>query len=103
MLALFLLGILAFVLIMVLLQLHQYTMTRSLREGFQSGKTRELEPEDRMTPEAFAYNILQHVKGPVTRLSEKLVDVNMWKERIELFSMSPVELARYNLKKPVPK
>ncbi len=65
------------------------------KEGFQ---TRDMEPEDRMTPEAFSYNILQVVKGPIRRLSSQLLDLRNWKERLELAKLSPVELARRNLR-----
>ncbi len=65
-----------------------------VKEGFAN---LEVEPEERMSPEVFSYNLLKAVKGPIIRLSNKLTDVNMWKERIELAGLSPVELARRNM------
>ncbi len=63
------------------------------KEGFANA-TRDSEPEDRMTPEAFAYNLLQTVKGPIRRLTTQLADVGNWRERVELARLTPVELAR---------
>jgi hypothetical protein len=54
-------------------------------------------PEERMSPEVFSYNLLQSVKGPIKRLSSQLLNLNMWKERIDLAGLTPVELARRNI------
>ncbi len=62
------------------------------KEGFQ------VEPEERLTPEVFSYNLLRAVKGPIQRLGTQLTDISVWKDRIEAFNMTPVELARRHLK-----
>jgi hypothetical protein len=85
------LGVIAVVVSVVLLQ---QLMNATLRkEGFADS----VEVEDRMTPEAFSYNLLQAVKGPIRRLSSQLLDLGAWKDRIDLARLSPVELARKNL------
>jgi hypothetical protein len=68
--------------------LQQLIQTTLEKEGFQ------VEPEERMSPEVFSYNLLQAVKGPIARLSSKLLDMNAWRERIQLAQLTPVELAR---------
>jgi hypothetical protein len=67
------------------------------KEGFRAEDT--VEPEERMSAQVFSYNLLQAVKGPIKRLSAQLLDVGSWKERMELVTLSPVELARRNLQK----
>ena len=42
-------------------------------------------------------NPLVTVMGTIRRLSTTLMDVNLWKERITMSSMSPVDLARFHL------
>jgi hypothetical protein len=74
----------------VALRLQQFLAKRKT-EAFED----VLEAEDRVTPEAFAYNLLQAVKGPIQRLSSTLINKNVWVERFELAKMSPVELARH--------
>jgi hypothetical protein len=56
---------------------------RTKKEGFADV------PED---------NPLITVMGTIRRLSGKLMDISMWKERITMASMTPVELARYHIK-----
>lgn len=67
------------------------------KEGFRSTKVDQVEPEERMSPEQFSYNLLQTVKGPILRLGKQLTDINTWKDRLALAKLSPVELARKNL------
>jgi len=43
-------------------------------------------------------NPLITVMGTIRRMSTKLMDMNMWKERIIMSNMTPVELARYHIK-----
>jgi hypothetical protein len=43
-------------------------------------------------------NPLVTVMGTIRRMSTKLMDINMWKERIVMSNMTPVELARYHIK-----
>ncbi len=72
------------------------------REGFRVATATtadDVEPEERLSPEQFSFNLLQAVKGPIKRLSTQLLDVGSWKERMELATLSPVELARRNLQK----
>ncbi len=76
--------------------LQQLVYVTLRKEGFM-GATRDSEPEDRMTPEAFAYNLLQTVKGPISRLGRQLTDMGAWKERFELARLTPVELARQSI------
>jgi hypothetical protein len=83
-------GLVVSVVVTVLL-LHQLTNATLRKEGFA------VEPDDRMSPEAFSYNLLQVVKGPIRRLSSQLLDLGAWKDRIDLARLSPVELARKNL------
>lgn len=73
--------------------LHQLLVTTLVKEGFRD----EVESEERMSPEAFSYNLLQAVKGPIRRLSAQLLDIGAWKERWDLAQLTPVELARRNL------
>jgi hypothetical protein len=73
--------------------LQQLVLATLRKEGFQAA----VEPEERMSPEAFSYNLLQVVKGPIRRLSSQLLDLGTWKERWDLAQLSPVELARRNL------
>jgi hypothetical protein len=40
---------------------------------------------------------LESIMALIRRTSSRLLDLNMWKERIIMSSMSPVELARYHL------
>jgi hypothetical protein len=77
--------------VLLIKQLIEWTL---VKEGFQ-----DIEREDRMTPEAFSYNLLQAVKGPIRRLSSQLINMDNWKERIELAQLSPVELARRYIEK----
>ncbi len=80
--------------IVVCAWLLQQLVNETLRkEGFA-----DVEPEERYTPEAFSYNLLQAVKGPIRRLSSQLLDLGSWKERWDLAQLSPVELARRNLR-----
>jgi hypothetical protein len=76
--------------VLLLQQLVEMTLKK---EGFQDA----VEPEERMSPEVFSYNLLQSVKGPIKRLSSQLLDLNVWKDRIDLARLTPVELARRNL------
>ncbi len=86
--------VLVVVIVVVSVVLLQQLMNATLRkEGFADS----VEAEDRMTPEAFSYNLLQAVKGPIRRLSSQLLDLGAWKDRIDLARLSPVELARKNL------
>jgi hypothetical protein len=71
--------------------LQQLLVATLVKEGFQ------VEAEERMTPEAFSYNLLQSVKGPIRRLSAQLLDLGAWKERWDLAQLTPIELARRNL------
>ena len=73
--------------------LQQLVLATLQKEGFQVA----VEPEERMSPEAFSYNLLQVVKGPIRRLSSQLLDLGAWRERWDLAQLSPVELARRNL------
>ncbi len=73
------------VVVIILMILHQR------KEGFQT--------EDAISPDEFAFNLVQSVKGPIKRLSSTLLDIPTWKERFTLATMNPVELARYQLKK----
>jgi hypothetical protein len=75
------------------LLLQKLVNTTLRKEGFATS----LEDEDRISPEAFSYNLLQVVKGPIRRLSTQLLDLGAWKERVDLARLSPVELARKNL------
>jgi len=43
-------------------------------------------------------NPLITVMGTIRRMSTKLMDIDMWKERIVMSNMTPVELARYHIK-----
>jgi hypothetical protein len=85
-----LLGMLGIVVSVLLVQ--QLVRITLKKEGFQ-----DVEPEERMSPEVFSYNLLQSVKGPIKRLSSQLLDLNVWKERIDLAGLTPVELARRNI------
>jgi hypothetical protein len=38
------------------------------------------------------------VMGTIRRMSTTLMDINMWKERITMANMTPIELARYYIK-----
>ena len=88
---LWLLGLFGIVVSVLLLQ--QLIGMTLKKEGFQD----VVEPEERMSPEVFSYNLLQSVKGPIKRLSSQLLDLSVWKERIELAGLTPVELARRNI------
>ncbi len=88
-----LLGILGIVVSVILIQ--QLIGLTLKKEGFQ-----DVEAEERMSPEVFSYNLLQSVKGPIKRLSSKLLDMSLWKERVELAGLTPVELARRNIVGP---
>ncbi len=79
----------------LLQQLVQLTLRK---EGFTDTP---VEAEERLSPEVFSYNLLQAVKGPIQRLSKQMTDMSIWKERVETFNMTPVELARRNMKKRV--
>ncbi len=59
-------------------------------------------PLDAMKPDEFAFHLVQSVKGPIQRLSSTLLDIPTWKERIQLATMNPVELARHQLRKQSP-
>jgi hypothetical protein len=86
------LGVIVLVVSAVLLQqLIGFTM---IKEGFRD---LPVETEERLSPEVFSYNLLQAVKGPIKRLSSQLLDMNAWKERIDLARLTPVELARRNM------
>jgi hypothetical protein len=74
--------------VVILMILHQR------KEGFQT--------EDAITPDEFAFNLVQSVKGPIKRLSSTLLDIPTWKERFTLATMNPVELARHQLRKQSP-
>ena len=74
--------------------LQQLVLATVQKEGFQD----DVEPEERFSPEAFSFNLLQVVKGPIRRLSTQLLDLGAWKERLDLAQLSPVELARRNLR-----
>ena len=87
-LLLVMLGLIGIVLSAILLQ----QLVGMKKEGFQ-----DVEAEERMSPEVFSYNLLQSVKGPIKRLSSKLLDMSLWKERIDLAGLTPVELARRNI------
>ena len=87
--------------VLLLQQLIGFTLKK---EGFQDvepeGRTSvktNVPPEERMSPEVFSYNLLQSVKGPIKRLSSQLLDISLWKERIDLAGLTPVELARRNI------
>jgi hypothetical protein len=82
--------------VLLLQQLITLTM---FKEGFQD-KVASVEAEDRMTPEAFSYNLIQAVKGPIRRLSSQLLNMDTWMERIELSRLTPVELARRQFVNP---
>ena len=43
-------------------------------------------------------NPLITVMGTIRRMSTRLMDIDMWKERIVMSNMTPVELARYHIK-----
>lgn len=43
-------------------------------------------------------NPLDSVMKLIRRSSSRLLDIDMWKERILMSSMSPMDLARYHLK-----
>lgn len=64
------------------------------KEGFESAKE---EPLPR-SGAAMEPHPLVGVMGTIRRLSTKLMDISMWKERIAMSNMSPVELARLHLK-----
>ena len=72
--------------------LQQLIVNTIHKEGFQ------LEPEERISHEEFSYNLLQIVKGPIRRLSSRLLDISVWRERLDMVQLSPVELARRNLR-----
>ncbi len=76
--------------------LQQLVVATVRKEGFRS-PVDEVEPDERMSPQEFSYNLLQAVKGPILRLGKQLTDISTWKERMELAKLSPVELARRNL------
>ena len=79
--------------------LQQLVKTTLRKEGFADAAAAQaaVEPEERMSPQVFSYNLLQAVKGPIQRLGVQLTDVGMWKNRIESFNMDPVQLARREL------
>lgn len=80
--------------------LQQLVNQTLMKEGFTStNKAGDVEPEERLTPEVFSYHLLQSVKGPIQRLSNQIMDMSMWRDRVETFNMTPVELARRNLQK----
>lgn len=55
----------------------------SKKEGFEN--------EDEKSP-------LITVMGTIRRMSTTLMDINMWKERITMANMKPIDLARYYIK-----
>lgn len=54
-------------------------------EGFRNTDTLVESPKE---------NPIISLVGKLKRMSAQLLDVNMWKERIEMTSMSPADLAR---------
>lgn len=91
-----LLGILIGIVVSALL-LQQLMILTAVKEGFV---TADVESEDRMTPEAFSYNLIQAVKGPIRRLGSQLMNIETWKNRLELARLTPVELARRQYTNP---
>jgi hypothetical protein len=79
-----------FAAVAIVMLLHQ------CKEGFQDSNI------DSISPDEFAFNLVQAVKGPIKRLSSTLLDLPTWKERIALASMTPVELARHQMRKQSP-
>ena len=84
-------GVLVGIVVCALL-LQQLIQNTLQKEGFA-----DVEPEERISPEVFAYNLLQAVKGPIQRLGGQLTNMGTWKERFTLAQMTPVELARHQL------
>ncbi len=79
-----------FAAVAIVMLLHQ------CKEGFQDSNI------DAISPDEFAFNLVQAVKGPIKRLSSTLLDIPTWKERFTLAKMNPVELARHQLRKQAP-
>lgn len=65
------------------------------KEGFRSREHEDV--ENPLTPQQFSYELLQGVMGPIRRLSSRITDLGMWKERFEMAQMTPGELARRHL------
>lgn len=57
----------------------------------------EAERDPSATPEIAAYTLLTTVMKPIRRLGGTLTDMTLWKDRIAMSRMSPVELARKQL------
>lgn len=64
------------------------------KEGFAANTD---DVENPLTPQQFSYGLLTSVMKPIRRLSSKLTDVGMWKERFDMAKMTPAELARRHL------
>lgn len=63
-------------------------------EGFEDDK----DNKDNKKDEKADVNPLTSVMALIRRSGARLMDIDMWKERILMSSMSPVELARHYLK-----
>ena len=63
-------------------------------EGFEDDKDNKDNKKDEKTD----VNPLTSVMALIRRSGARLMDIGMWKERILMSSMSPVELARHYLK-----
>jgi hypothetical protein len=67
-------------------------LSSSEHEGFQSLSD--------FTSEEFQTELWASVKGPIKRLTSQLTDISMWKERLAMKDMTPVELARKYMLEP---
>lgn len=85
-----------FVLIfIVLILISILVMYTGRKEGFSDDQ--DGDAENPLTPQQLSYTVLTSVMKPIRRLSSRLMDVGMWKERIEMAKMTPAELARRHL------
>lgn len=67
------------------------------KEGFSDDQNVDVNAETPLTPQQLSYTVLTSVMKPIRRLSSRLMDVGMWRERIEMAKMTPAELARRHL------
>ena len=79
-----------------------YAVMRGSAEGFSAPTLSqrhdaEAERDPSATPEIAAYTLLTTVMKPIRRLGGTLTDMSLWKDRIAMSRMSPVELARKQL------
>ncbi len=89
-------------LILVCVGLYVVMARGSAAEGFAAPTLSQrhdakAERDPSATPEIAAYTLLTTVMKPIRRLGGTLTDLSLWKDRIAMSRMTPVELARKQL------